>query len=267
MKLDKKLTESLQRWLDTPDPQKDIRAGADMMLSLNRNRALYNSILKHPAKFLPKLIYELRKYLKIRLANMTSADVARMQQDVLPRVEAIVSQPPVITPDDEFPSASKAHGRRADHNTLPPEIRNLWDSNLTRYRKIQLLYNECKAMTYSHTPCDLFTQLSTLDAAEREYRKNLELYDSYIPGTPLPADVVATMAASEVVTDNSRTIGNARKTLSKYRAKLSRMAADDPRRAGAVEKIQAAAHAIVGCGGSFSPSTMADLADLGITLG
>lgn len=262
MKLNPKLTKDIQQWLDTPEDQRDIRAGADLMLSLNRNRALYNSILKHPEKFLPKLIYELKKYLKIRLANMTTADVARMQQQVMPRVDDLLTHSAVITSEAELPEGVIAAGRRADHDSLPAEIRALWDTNAARYRQIQLLFNECKALSYTHAPCDLFTKLTTLAAAEKKYRRNLELYDSYQPGTPLPADVVDSVAAAA----DSSALANARKTLSKYRAKVSKMSADDPQRPEAIEKIRAAASVISAAGAAFAPATLTDLAHLGIVL-
>ena len=85
-KLDNKLTQQIADWLNTPEADRDVRAGADLMLSLNRNRALYNSILRRPDKFMAKLVYELRKFLRMRLDAATAADAAKLEREVMPRV-------------------------------------------------------------------------------------------------------------------------------------------------------------------------------------
>lgn len=261
MKLDPKVTIAVQNWLNTPESERDIKAGADLMLSLNRNRALYNSILKNPVRFLPKMIYELKKYLKIRLANMTLAEVAAMEKNVIPRVEGTLTEVPVITPDDEIPEGKIAKGRRPDHDSLPKEIRELWETNAERYRQIVLLYNELKAMA-DLQPCDRFDKLHLLDVTEKKYRDSLAAYDSYVATpSPMGGDTLSNEVAN---TDNEKTINNARKTLSKYRKQLAELAEDDPKRPAALEKIQSAVSAITACGAGVAPDTQAELTRLGI---
>lgn len=261
MKLDPKVTQAVQDWLNTPEAERDIKAGADLMLQLNRNRALYNSILKRPDKFLPKMVYELKKHLKIRLANMTMAEVASLEKEVVPRVEETLTEVPVITPDDEIPEGKIAKGRRPDHDSLPAEIRELWDSNAERYRQIVLLFNELKAMA-DLQPCDRFDKLHILDLTEKKYRDNLAKYDSYVVTSPVMGDEAP--ASEDVGTDNEKTINNARKTLSKYRKQLSELAEDDPKRATALEKIQSAVNAIIACGAGVAQDTQAELIQFGI---
>lgn len=48
MSLDPQITRRIQQYLDTPETDRDPVAGASLMLQLNRNRALYNSILRKP---------------------------------------------------------------------------------------------------------------------------------------------------------------------------------------------------------------------------
>lgn len=267
MKFDISVTRAVQEWLNTPEAERDIIKGADLMLSLNRNRALYNSIMRHPDKFTPKLVYELRKFLKMRLDNMAVADVVKMENDVMPRVALTVSAPPEPPIDAELPEAIIARGRRADHDSLPVEIRELWDSNAARHQHIVILFNELKSMG-DCPPCDRYEKLAVLDALDKKYRTNLMAYDSYVIPAPMgdvpPAPLAPEPPVEEVVTDNSKTIGAARKTISKYRKQLSEMAPDDPRRTSALMKIQEAVNALKACGAGVADDTRAELTTLGI---
>lgn len=109
--MDNKLTQQIADWLNTPRAQRDINDGAMMLLRLNNNRFLYANILRRPDKFADKLEYELRKHLRIRLDNMTMADVVRLEAQVIPAAEKTLAIPPaVISTDDELPEAKVARG-------------------------------------------------------------------------------------------------------------------------------------------------------------
>ena len=82
--MDNKITEQLTEWLNTPRENRDIPAGAMMLLRLNNNRFLYANILRRPDKFADKLEYELRKHLRIRLDGLTRADVIKLEAQVIP---------------------------------------------------------------------------------------------------------------------------------------------------------------------------------------
>ncbi|MDE5784975.1 MAG: hypothetical protein K2H98_00425, partial [Duncaniella sp.] len=179
--------------------------------------------------------------------------------------------------DDELPEGSVAKGRREDHDSLPAEIRDLWDSNAARYQQIRLLFNELKAM-HSAKPCDRYEKLVILDELDKTYRSNLEKYDSFVAPVPTDDDaheeessqsfdteVAAAGDTSDVNTDTEKTVNNARKTLSKYRKKLSELEADDPARVTALEKIQGAVTAILACGAGVAEDTRAELITLGIS--
>ena len=62
--LDKKLTESIQKWLNEKPEERDIVVGATYLLQLNKNRALYNTIIRKPQREADRLEYELRKHLR-----------------------------------------------------------------------------------------------------------------------------------------------------------------------------------------------------------
>lgn len=274
MKFDPKITKAVQDWLNTPEPERDIKAGADLMLSLNRNRALYNSVMRRPDKFLPKLVYELKKHLKMRLDNVAVADVVRMEALIMPSVRHTIDSHVEISSEDELPEGTVAKGRRADHDSLPEEIRRLWDSNADRYRKINLLFNELKAM-HDAQPCDRYEKLVILDELDKTYRANLEKYDNFVMPAPSPetGEVPAEPSAGVVsapdgpdkaAAGNEKIVNNARKTLSKYRKQLSALGPDDPKRLTALDKIQAAVNAITGAGAGMADETKSELVALGI---
>lgn len=263
MKLDPKVTQQIQDWLNTPEADRDIRAGAELMLSLNRNRALYNSIIHRPDKFKEKLVYELRKHLRIRLDNLTTTEVARLEEKIIPRIQATVDTPPAISVEAELPERTVAKGRRADHDTLPPEIRDLWDSNAQRYRRIVVLFNEIKAMADAQ-PCDRYEKLRILDELDATYRLNLQKYDAYVPSVTVaaPTETEPTPALSAEVV---KAVGAARKTISKYKKVIADNPENSPKFETAKSKIQAAVNVVRRAGSEFSEATIAELSAFGIS--
>ena len=289
--LDPVLTRQLQDWLNTPADKRDVIAGATLYLQLSRNRALYNSVIRNPAKFHAKLEYELRKYLRIRLDRMAAADIVRLEGEVMPAVEETVGLPPIST-DDEFPGASVAKGRRPDHDSLPADIRDLWDSNADRYRRIVLLFNELKAMSDA-APCDRYEKLKILAELDKTYRANLERYDSYSlsdaeasetpssdpslePSSGFPSAVPEVLQEGSPVgpsedpaasgADVARQINAARKAVSSAKKTLSELPADDPKAAALRTRIQESVSVIRSLGGGFSDRQTSELAALGVVL-
>lgn len=260
MKLDPILTRKVQEWLNAPESERDIKDGATLMLQLNRNRALYNSVMLRPEKFKDKLVYELKKYLRIRLDNMTVSEVSKMETEVMPRAQETIDNMPVISTDAEITAGSVARGKRPDHDSLPASIRELWDSNEQRYRSIVLLYNELKAMSDTQ-PCDRYEKLRLLDEADKKYRSNLRQYDAYVA---TPSEPAATVAANQIQgADMVKAVGAARKTISKYKKVIA--AAQDPEKIDtAKSKIQAAVDVIRNAGAEFSDATVQELTAIGI---
>ncbi len=290
-KYDPILTQRVQDWLNTPEENRDITEGATLYLQLSRNRALYNSVLRKPEKFRPKLIYELRKYLRIRLDNMAMSDIVELESRVMPLVEQTIDELPTVMADDEFPEAMVACGRRSDHNSLPDDIKDLWESNRDRYRRIVLLFNELKAMAGA-APCDRYEKLQILAELDRVYRDNLRAYDSYtaentepessgLPSapSPVPSPEYLTSDCTEDDAEESsvippletpqpaeiaRRIGAARKTVSATKKILSELNPDDPRASELRSRIQEAVDTVRTLGGGFADRQQAELADLGI---
>lgn len=246
----------MQSWLNTPEEQRDIAAGALLLFRVNRNKALYNSIIARPQKYAAKLEYEMRKHLRIRLDKMSLADVARMEVKVMPRVAHTVATEAVISTDDELPQGTIAKGKRADHDSLPSEIQQLWDDNAMRYRKVRQLFEELKAMADAQ-PCDRYEKLVMLDKEEAAYRTSLAAYDAYDPAEP---DGMA-----KRIIDQKR-VNALRKSLSTHRKQLGKLAGDDPKRPALLDKIQSEVAELTALGSGLADDTKIELKALGIEL-
>ena len=130
--LDDRLTQDIRLWLDSPQEQRSLEQGAEMLLRLNRNRYMHAQILRR--RNFAKLEYELQKHLRIRLEGLTTCEVALMEQEALPKIEESLAlgQPlpnteeaqPTISTDGDQPEGV-FRGRRADHDTLPADLQAL----------------------------------------------------------------------------------------------------------------------------------------------
>ncbi len=263
--MDDKLTKKIQDWLATPAQERDILAGATMLLQLNHNRVMHANIVRRPERFAGKVEYELRKHLKIRLDGLTVADVAKMDREVMPRVEETLHEVPVISTDAELPEGVVARGRREDHDQLPPEIQALWDGNIENYHKVRDLHHRLKEMEAA-PPCDRYECLKLLDEADRRYRENLAKYDGFVLGqepAPTEADNTADDQAPEK--DKAR-INAARKSISKWKKALATAngKGDNAKADEAKAKLLAAVDELRAAGGTLGAKVSADLSQLGI---
>lgn len=279
MAIDKKLTQDIADWLNTQRDQRDIEHGALMLLKLNNNRFLYANIMRRPDKYADKVEYELRKHLRIRLDNMTNADVVRLEAKVIPAAKQTLATPPaVVSTDAELPKANVARGRRADHDKLPAEVQALWDKNFTLYQTIKDLFERLKAMEKAQ-PCDRYEYLKLLDDADKQYRANLENYDNYVaPSAPSASSPTSTAAKAKSPTENAedstsrdtdyRKINAARKTLSKYKKVFANAIeqGDFEKAATAKKKILDSVDAIRSAGGVVGAAVTNELVGLGILM-
>lgn len=277
--MDKKLTQQITDWLNTPKAKRDLTAGATMLLKLNNNRFLHANIMRRPEKFADKLVYELRKHLRIRLDNMTMGDVVRLEAKVIPAAKKTLATPPaVVSTENELPKAKVARGRRGDHDRLPAEVQALWNKNLTLYQTIKQLFEKLKSMEKAQ-PCDRYEYLKILDDVDKQYRRNLEQYDNYVaPSATSASSPTSTTVDAESPTENAeesttpdtdyRKINAARKTLSKYKKRLAKSIeqGDDEKIATAKNKILDSVEAIRNAGGTVGAAVTNELQALGINI-
>lgn len=253
--MDDKLTKQIQEWLDAPADERDIQEGANLMLKLNRNRVLYQNVLRRGIKMMAKVEYELKKHLQLRLDNMTITDVVRLEKTVVPAIEKLI--------EDNEKEVAEFAGKRADHDELPEEIQALWDNNFDLYAKIKNLFEELKSMN-DKLPCDRYEFLKLLDKAEADYRANLATYDAYVIGQPAAIDADGA-TSDENPAELATKINNARKYISSNKEKLTALiAAGDEKAISLRAKMQERVDIILTAGVPFTADQQAELESLGI---
>lgn len=208
--MDHKFTKQIQAWLNSKhESDDDIKRGADMLFRLNRDRFYHARACKRPQVFRSNIEYELDKFLKIRLDNMTIDEVKQMDAIVIPEAQAIITAgAPVATTDTtaktvqnsdetdknddsgnnddaELPSTESdgvaviRKGKRKDHDFLPKEVADLWDVNAKRYKQIKSTFETLKSME-DKEPCDRYEYLKILSDLDKRYRADMTTYDSYV---------------------------------------------------------------------------------------
>lgn len=180
MYIDEQLTINMQGWLNTEPAKRDLMKGAEMVLKLTRNRIFYQNISHNPQKFASKIEYELKKHLAIRLDRKTIQDVVKMDKELVPAVaETLATFQPEISSDDDTPQeATIAKGKRADHDSLPEEIRQLWEDNKDIYFRLKQTFETLKTMKNA-LPCDRYEYLKQLEELDARYRDNMNKYDHF----------------------------------------------------------------------------------------
>ena len=216
--MDHKLTLQIQDWLNAQHTSDaDIINGADLLYRLNRNRFYHARATRQPQVYRTNIEYELGKFLKIRLAGMTIDEVRQMDATVIPEAKAIIAQheerasaeqeEQTSAEQEELPSseadgvAGVRRGRRKDHDFLPTNIAELWDTNAERYKKIKSTFETLKAMEHLE-PCDRFELLKLLSELDKKYRADMLAYDQYVV-TRADRDRVAKARLAENNTDNN----------------------------------------------------------------
>ncbi|MGN1241585.1 MAG: hypothetical protein ACI4T7_03795 [Alloprevotella sp.] len=253
--LDDKLTQDIRQWLDSPQEQRSLELGAEMLLRLNRNRYMHAQILRR--RNFAKLEYELQKHLRIRLEGLTTREVALMEQEALPKIEESLAQgQPTISTDNDQPEGV-FRGRRADHDTLPAELQALYERNGEIYFKMKQLFETLKGMEDA-TPCDRHELLGQLVACDKEYRDNWNAYDTW---SAVAAGSVTEPAATAQL-PTAQELQAARKYLSSNKPKLAAAegdAANDLR-----EKMQQRVSLLLSAGQGFEPAYQSELEALGL---
>ena len=138
----------MQTWLAAETHDHDsLVAGAEMVLRLTRNRAMYQTIMRRPKYFENKIRYELNKFLRMRLDEMTIQDVEVLSAELTPKVKVAIDEETKFiaeNAEDEEAQAKflpAASGIRADHDTLPEDVASVWKDNRERWFRIKQLYN------------------------------------------------------------------------------------------------------------------------------
>ena len=221
----------------------ELAEGATMVLQCNRNHALYNTIMRRPARYEEKIAYELRKHLRYLKDDMTLDEVKSMEARILPVIGNAIIETEKTTdevaaalgeiPENSFlpaPALSSeepyeqtdaivARGKRTDHDTLPETIRAIWEKNAERYKKIKQAHETCKTLTAA---CDRYEFTKAIAELWADYKKDFDTYDHYVLVPVNEEAGTQTTAAEEVQlsAEDLKAINAARPYISKNLPKL-----------------------------------------------
>jgi hypothetical protein len=210
MKQDPQFTAHLQEWLNTPDEKKDWDEGAILLLQLSGNKIMYHNISVNPKGKAEFIKGQLQKYLNFRLQQLTHEQVEEMQA----KVESIVKK--VIKPDATVPDGSPSDksaefadfkaGKRADHDTLPDEIKVLYAENLDIVHRMRELHLKLRSLSLADATCpdsERYPFLKEIIALDKKLHENWDAYDHYVAGATVTAGDGSAAAPTEEPTDTA----------------------------------------------------------------
>ena len=164
------LIPKVKEWLDANPEDRDLAAGALLVLQLTNNRIMYQNFMRKPKLYASRIEYELKKKYQFYLQQLTHEQVAEMHN--LPNEH------------EEFKK-----GKRADHDALPVEIQALYAQNLSIMQQMRRCHTQLQLLSVEHSTCpdsERYPFLKELIDLDKQYHANWEQYDHYKVGEPLP---------------------------------------------------------------------------------
>ena len=156
------LIPKVKEWLDANPEDRDLAAGALLVLQLTNNRIMYQNFMRKPKLYASRIEYELKKKYQFYLAK----------EHNLPNEH------------EEFKK-----GKRADHDALPVEIQALYAQNLSIMQQMRRCHTQLQLLSVEHSTCpdsERYPFLKELIDLDKQYHANWEQYDHYKVGEPLP---------------------------------------------------------------------------------
>lgn len=189
--MESEFIKTIKEWLDTPTESRDNSKGALLMLKCTRNKIMFNNMSMRPDYYATHIEYQIRKYLEQHNVVVTHEAVTTMEK----QSESIIS---AIGEKDSTTASEYRKGKRADHDSLPVEIQQLYTDNLTilhRMRECHLQVRQCSGPNQACVDNDKYPFLKELIALDKKRLANWKTYDSYNVATASTA--VATVSESD----------------------------------------------------------------------
>ena len=182
----------LATWLGTPVEQRDIQEGALLVRQIVHNQILADNLLRFPKRFMSHAEYQLNKFNTLAVAQVEHAAVEQMSAQVAAiNKELQLDQPLPGNPKDGIQrrlakTETFKAGKRADHNSLPEEIKALYVQNLSIVQQMRAIHAQLvvitnAAKTKDYCPDgDRYPLCKELIELDQQYRKNWEEYDKCV---------------------------------------------------------------------------------------
>lgn len=185
--IDLPLTPNIKEWLDTEPSQRNLMEGAELLLRVTRNKILYANITRNITRHAETIEYNLRKIYNTRLNDITHEQVRSMMVEV----NGIAHARGLENPAPSSGRTELQRGKRADHDELPDEIKQLYVDNADILRKMRECHLRLRMITSENSTCpdsDRYPWAKEIISLDTLYRENWNRYDHYVKGTS-PADV------------------------------------------------------------------------------
>ena len=177
--MDKKFTELIKQWLETPSNQRDYSVGALYLLKLSGNQIMYRNIVAQLDRRHDFVDYQIQKYYNFRVQSLTHAQVEEMQQ----QVDVIVAEHISLAANaDEHKT-----GKRDDHDSLPDEIKAKYVENLSILQRMRELHLKLRSLSLDTVPCpdsERYPFLKELIDLDKKMHANWEEYDHFVATAP-----------------------------------------------------------------------------------
>lgn len=229
--INQNLTKKIIDWLAAEhDTDSDIRIGAELLLSVNHDSAMFNRIIRNPKRNVNFIKYKLEKIVNARIDGFTVNDIVALDKQITPEITAAMNSLPKPDPDldEELPEPlPSTKGIRPDHESLPDNIKQLWTDNAERWKRIKETFETCKALI---DPCDRYEYLKILKEAWYSYKRDMTAYDSFT-ATDDKQQNAQVLSAPALSSDEIKAVNNARSYISKNINKLleaRQHASDEP---------------------------------------
>lgn len=178
--MDHKFTEQIKQWLETPETERDYNVGALYLLKLSGNQIMYKNLISQIDRRHDVVDYQLQKYYNFRVQALTHAQVEEMAA----QVETIVAEHiPLAATADEQPQK----GKRADHDSLPDEIKAKYVENLSLLQRMRELHLRLRSLSLENATCpdsERYPFLKELISLDKKLHANWEAYDHYVAPGP-----------------------------------------------------------------------------------
>ncbi len=184
--MDHKFTEQIRLWLETPEAERDYATGALYLLKLSGNQILYKNIVAALDKRHDVIEYQLQKYYNFRVQALTHAQVQEMEKQVeqivaehIPLAAVAVTDAVALQGKDQSP----AKGKRADHDSLPDEIKAKYVENLSLLQRMRELHLRLRSLSLENATCpdsERYPFLKELISLDKQLHSNWEAYDHFV---------------------------------------------------------------------------------------
>ena len=174
------LIPKVKEWLDANPDERDLAAGALLVLQLTNNRIMYQNFMRRPKQYASRIEYELKKKYQFYLQQLTHEQVLEMGK----QVEVISKEHNLPNEHEEFKK-----GKRADHDALPVEIQALYAQNLSIMQQMRRLHTQLQLLSVENSTCpdsERYPFLKELIDLDKQYHANWEQYDHFKMGDIVP---------------------------------------------------------------------------------